>query len=133
MPSSHTYGKKDKLKSRKLIDKIFSEGQVVKAYPFRLHFLLHDEQALSTLQAAVSVSKRHFKKAVDRNRVKRLMREAYRLQNEELKSAAAHSKSNLAMMLIYNSRELPDQQFTSQKIAILLQKVMPYLAGVPKQ
>jgi len=70
----HTYGKHEKLKSRKLIEEVFTKGQVVKAYPIRLHYLIHDNEEYSPLQAGVSVSKRNFKRAVDRNRVKRLLK-----------------------------------------------------------
>jgi len=68
-----TYKKKEKLKSKKLIDQMFTEGQSVSAYPLRLIYLptvFNDDIIVKT---GVSVSKRNFKTAVDRNRIKRLL------------------------------------------------------------
>jgi len=73
-----TFGKPEKLKSRKLIGKLFEEGKSVKKFPIRLVYLQTDHTSNFPIQAAFSVPKRNFKKAVDRNRIKRLLREAYR-------------------------------------------------------
>lgn len=123
MSKVYTYSKAEKLKSRKLIAQLFDDGLVVKSYPFRLHYILHSGEADSPLQAGVSVSKRYFKKAVDRNRVKRLIREAYRLQNQELKNSEVLKSTNLAMMIIYSNKDLPDQDFVNRKILNLLHKL----------
>ncbi|HLT32868.1 MAG TPA: ribonuclease P protein component [Aquaticitalea sp.] len=76
----YTFNKKEKLKSEKLIAQLFDEGQSVAAYPLRLVYLPTTFDDGTKIKTGVSVSKRHFKKAVDRNRLKRLMRESYRLQ-----------------------------------------------------
>ena len=75
----YTYPKNEKLKSKKLIDQLFSEGQSVSTFPLRLVYLsiTFDDTVLA--KTGVSVSKKNFKNAVDRNRIKRLLREAYRL------------------------------------------------------
>ncbi|MFY0603991.1 MAG: ribonuclease P protein component [Flavobacteriaceae bacterium] len=74
-----TLGKAERLKSRKLIGKLFEEGSSLKVYPFKLVYLKTTHTSEFPVQAAFSVPKRKFKKAVDRNRIKRLLREAYRL------------------------------------------------------
>ena len=79
-----TFGKQEKLKSRKLIERLFEEGKSVKKYPIRLVYLQTDHTSDLPAQVGFSVPKRHFKRAVDRNRIKRLLREAYRIQKKEL-------------------------------------------------
>lgn len=79
-----TFGKQEKLKSRKLIEKLFTEGSSVKKFPVRLVFLQTEHTSDFPVQVGFSVPKRNFKKAVDRNRIKRLLREAYRLQKNSL-------------------------------------------------
>ncbi|WP_317045208.1 ribonuclease P protein component [Formosa algae] len=78
----HTYGKTEKLKSKITIEKLFTEGKSVSAYPLRLVYLKTSFEDNVTIKAGVSVSKRNFKLAVDRNRIKRLLREAYRLNKK---------------------------------------------------
>ena len=76
----YTLGKEERLKSRKLIEKLYKEGNSVKAFPLRIIFLRTKHTSNYPAQAGFSVPKRNFKLAVDRNRIKRLMRETYRLQ-----------------------------------------------------
>lgn len=75
-----TLGKKERLKSRKLIGRLYTEGNSVKAFPLRMVYLQTEHRSDFAAQVGVSVPKRNFKKAPDRNRLKRLMRETYRLQ-----------------------------------------------------
>ena len=78
----HTLGKEERLCSRKAIEDLFSGGhQSVSAYPIRAVFMPREQ---SGVRIMVSVSKRYFKRAVKRNRIKRQLREAYRLQKEAL-------------------------------------------------
>lgn len=78
----HTLGKEERLKSKKLIEKLYTEGNSVKAFPLRMMYLKTSHTSKYPAQVGVSVPKRNFKLAVDRNRIKRLMRETYRLQKE---------------------------------------------------
>lgn len=75
-----TLGKAERLKSKKLIEKLFEEGSSLKVYPFKLTYLKTSHTSDNPVQVAFSVPKRRFKKAVHRNRVKRLLKEAYRLE-----------------------------------------------------
>lgn len=79
-----TFGKQEKLKSRKLIEKLFAEGNSVKKFPIRLVYLQTSHTSNFPVQASFSVPKRNFKRAVDRNRIKRLLREAYRHEKNGL-------------------------------------------------
>jgi|TARA_B110000240_G_C13335922_1_gene383339 ribonuclease P protein component len=78
----HTLGKLERLKSRKLIEKLYQDGSSVKSFPLRMVYLQTKHTSDFPAQIGVSVSKRNFKSAVDRNRIKRLLRESYRLQKE---------------------------------------------------
>jgi len=97
-----TYSRKDKLKSKKLIEQLFTEGKAVTAYPLRLVYLKTDFEDGSQLKTSVSVSKRLHKTAVARNRIKRLLREAYRL-NKPLDFN--NSCGSYAFMILYLSKD----------------------------
>jgi len=78
----YTLGKQERLKRRKLIEKLYSEGKSVKSFPLRMMYLQTQHTSDFPCQVGVSVPKRNFKFAVSRNRIKRLLRESYRLQKE---------------------------------------------------
>lgn len=80
---SFSFPKSEKLKSRKAIELLFEEGKTISIFPIKL-FYLSVENSEKT-QAGFTVSKRNFNKAVDRNRIKRQLRESYRLQKHLLK------------------------------------------------
>ena len=73
-----TLGKEERLKSRKIIGRLYTEGKSVKAFPLRMVYLQTEHTSSFPTQMGVSVPKRNFKRAVDRNRIKRLIRESYR-------------------------------------------------------
>ena len=79
---------------------------------------------LPPLQAGFGATTRHFKKAVDRNRIKRLTREAYRLQRQALFDQLLAKKRSLAVFFIYTGKELPEYGTVTEKIAVALQKLM---------
>lgn len=114
-----SFPRKEKLKSRKLIETVFSEGAAVSKYPLKLVYLSATLPEEVPVQVAVSVPKRRFKKAVDRNRIKRLMRESWRLQKSQW---IPELKSPYAFMFIYTGKELPEQQELSKKMQQLMQK-----------
>jgi ribonuclease P protein component len=112
----YTYPSTEKLKSRKQIKSLFEEGKHVKTAHLRLIFLPF-ELADSHLKIGVSVSKRHFKLATDRNRIKRLTREAYRLNQHQLKALLP---SSFVMMLIYQSTKMPTYNTIDEEFKMLL-------------
>jgi ribonuclease P protein component len=80
-----TLGKEERLKSRKQIEKLFAEGKSFAVNPFRVYFIVHGPLTIDHgLLFGVGVSNKNFKHAVERNRIKRLTREAWRLQKNEL-------------------------------------------------
>ncbi|MEQ9261844.1 MAG: ribonuclease P protein component [Owenweeksia sp.] len=94
------FGKAEKLKSRKWIEQIFTEGKSIKAYPVLAVYRSFEEQNQVKIKAGFSVSKRKFRKAVDRNLLKRRMREAYRLNKAKL-DVLAESGKTIGVMFIY--------------------------------
>ena len=112
-----TLEKADKLKRRKLIEQLFSEGDRVKSYPFHMVFLPVDYEKITTLQVGFSVPKRNIKLAVNRNRIKRLMREVYR-KNKNIFSENLNEK--YIFMIVYTARnemEYADLELAMKKIA----------------
>ena len=111
----YTLGKQERLKSRKLIDQLFKEGLFFNFFPIRVVWH-YQQSSTAKLQAGFAVSTRHFKKAVDRNRIKRLMREAYRLQKNDLQDDIENSGHQLAVFLIYVGKEIPDYLLIKEKM-----------------
>ena len=81
------------------------------------------ENAEAVLQTGFGVSAKHFKKAVDRNRIKRLMREGWRLQKNDL-TEKLKGQQQLAVFFIYVGNELPDHQLVFDKIGAALKRLI---------
>ncbi len=104
--SHYTFSRAERLKSRKIIAELFRRGQTFGQYPLRLFWLpLPQDRMDAPVQAAFSVPRRKFKRAVDRNRIKRQMREAYRLQKPALYRRLEGHPDACALMLLYVGKE----------------------------
>jgi len=119
-----TLGKDERLKSRKLIERVFREGKSFALFPFRVYYAPLPAIVPVFLQAGFGAGSRNFKKAVDRNRIKRLTREAYRLQKQGLQDHLRDKGRPLAVFFIYVGKELPDQELIRTKIGLILQKLI---------
>lgn len=122
MSKQFTLGKEERLKSRKQTELVFSEGKKFTLAPFRVYYLSIKDQ-LNVLQFGVGVSTKNFKKAVDRNRIKRLAREAYRLQKKILEKKLIEANSYLTVFFIYTGKELPEYKDINDKIGRVLNKL----------
>ena len=105
----HTLGKASRLKSRKQLDELFRSGKSFNLPPYRVLFTtepLSGEKA-PVLQIGVGASSRHFKHAVDRNLVKRRIREAYRTRRHALETLLREQGSSMRLFFICTAREVP--------------------------
>jgi ribonuclease P protein component len=127
-----TLGRQERLKSRKLIERVFREGKSFALFPFRVFYLFVRTPLPAgqpPLQAGFGASARNFKRAVDRNRIKRLTREAYRLQKQDLQDRLKEKGQALALFFVYTGKDLPGAAVVSEKIGLALQKVVKETAS----
>lgn len=128
MAKQFTLGKNERLKSRKQIEQLFSEGKRFAVVPFRIFYLFNEQTENDNMQNllhfGVGVSAKNFRKAVDRNRIKRLMREAWRLQKNELKEKLRFFNRQLNVFFIYTGKELPDYNIVFNKTGTGIKKII---------
>jgi len=114
-----SFSSKEKVKSKKLIEQMFAEGHSVSVFPLRLVFLQTSFDDGTTIKTGVSVSKRNFKNAVDRNEVKRLLREAYRLNKDTYFN---NITTQYAFMILYIGNEKPTLKQLEARMKLLFEK-----------
>ncbi len=149
----HTLGKAEKLKSRKQIEKLFASGKGFTVFPFKVVYLMEERQRttdqsklatidggqstgqgkqteddisrkdLSPVQIGVTVSSRHFKHAHDRNRIKRLMREVYRVQKNTLLDVTIAKNLQLSVFFIFIDKSLPTFVVLNQAMSSCLSRL----------
>jgi len=115
-------GKTERLKSRKQIDTLFETGKKIAQFPFRLLYLA--EPGKGEIKAGFTVSSKNFPRAVDRNRIKRLSRESYRLQKKELETVTLKNGSGLYLFFIYTGREIISYEEISAGLKQVLDKLI---------
>jgi ribonuclease P protein component len=123
--ASATFSKKERIVSRKLIEQLFSKGNShsTSAFPLRVVYMEKDrDEGEEPVQIMISVSKRHFKRAVKRNRVKRQIREAYRHHKNILLGSVPEGKQ-VAAAFIWLADELCDSSQVESSVRLLLGKV----------
>ena len=120
---NNTYPRTEKLKSRKLIQQLFAEGKTVTASPVKCFYLVNPSDLIETLQTGVGASARNFKKAVHRNRIKRLLREAYRLNNQTLHQKLEEKKIRVALFILFIGKELPTLPIIETAVQAALEKL----------
>ncbi len=122
----YTLTKNEKIKHRKQIEFLFKNAQSFNVYPLRVLYLFAPENDVN-VQVGFTVSTRYFKNAVDRNRIKRLMREAYRLQKNDLISKVEKHNKKLQVFFIFSGNELPEYAVVYTKMEQSLSKLIKNL------
>ena len=111
------FGKEYKLCSRRLIEEVFKKGSSVKAFPLKLIYLPNDFTTSSKcFQIAISVPKRNFRSAVDRNYIKRLLREAIRKNKLLIEPYLIEHDKKLALFLIFGDKQMPELELLDKRI-----------------
>ena len=118
----NTFSKEEKLKKKNLITELFASGKSASVFPLKMVYLENDHDSPFKIQVGVSVSKRNFKSAVDRNRIKRLMRESYR-KNKYLIYNDDDTKKHI-LMFIYQAKSEVSYQKMEEKMIDLIQKFL---------
>lgn len=116
---SFIYPKNEKLKSKRTIDLLFSEGKSVSKYPLRLVYVENPSEEKERIKMGVSVSKKYFKHAVDRNYFKRVLRECYRLNKHIL---IEKIEKPYAFMFFYQSKDRLTYHEINEKTILLFKK-----------
>lgn len=110
-----------------MIEQLFSEGNNFVISPYRIYYLLNPltiDHSPFSVQFGVGVSAKNFKKAVDRNRIKRLTKEVYRLQKKELQEKLKEKNLQLNIFFIYTAKELPELNTVKEKLAVILNRLI---------
>jgi ribonuclease P protein component len=101
----------ERLKSRKQLSALFAEGKSLRVFPIRFIWMSGTQGGTYPVRVAFNASKKHWKRAVDRNLLKRRMREAYRFQKGILYSAVTHSDTQILLACLYTAESiLPFEQ-----------------------
>ena len=129
--ASPTFNKRERIVSRKLIEQLFSKGSSFSVSAFPLRIVVMETARMADdipVQVLVSVSKRHFKHAVDRNRVKRQVREAYR-HHKQILTEKVQQEQTLAIAFIWLADELHESVTVEKSVKRLLGKVAEQFRG----
>lgn len=122
MSQSFTYNKTEKLKSRKQLDIVFKSRKSFLVFPLKVFLVFEEISQDNIIQCGVGVSKKHFSKAVERNRIKRMLRENYRLNKVVLHKTITAKR--LSFFILYIDKVIPDKSnLLDDKIKKVMEKI----------
>jgi ribonuclease P protein component len=119
-----TFGRSERLKSEKAIEALFETGKSLYLQPIRLIFKQNLSAENSNTKVGFAVPKKNFKRAVDRNLLKRRMREAYRLNKPILFPDNSEHAVTMDIMLVYQGQKIEDFTIIKDSIGSLLKKLL---------
>lgn len=130
---NRTFPKSEHLYGIKTIERLYNQGSVFVSYPFRVvYFMVEDKTESVPVRVMVGVSKKKFKNAVDRNRIKRLMRETYRLNKSRLIEFMRENDLNVHLAFQYISDEVIPFAEMNSKMEKALTKLITIISEKPK-
>jgi len=118
------FGKEYKLCNKQQIDALFAQGRAQKQYPLLVRYNLHSLNTTTSFQIVIAAPKRTFKTAIQRNRIKRICREAVRKNKSELESYLKEQNQQLGIFLLYTGKEEIEPAKLEQKTAALFRKII---------
>lgn len=120
----YTFKKEERLCNKKLLDELFNNGSSFLLYPFRFTSLLSTDDPDIPVRVVINVSKRRFKKATDRNLIKRRIREAYRLhKDEQLYSFFLENNLQIILSINYIGKEISEYILIEKKLKASIDKL----------
>ncbi|MBI9034924.1 MAG: ribonuclease P protein component [Bacteroidales bacterium] len=122
-----TFHKREKLNNHSLIRRVFNEGESVYVHPFKIYVLETKLETSFPAQVLISVPKRYFKKAVDRNRLKRLFRESYRMNKDQLYVELCNRSLQLGLGFVYIHKEISDLKKINKSITKAIPLLIKFL------
>ena len=121
----YTFSKEEKLCSKKIISGLFQPGFFISKYPIRFHIVFTELPVTAVpAQAMFVVGKKKFKRAVDRNRIKRMLRELYRLHKHKWYDALNKMGKTAAIAVFYTGDNLPDYKLLEQRFLLALKQLI---------
>jgi ribonuclease P protein component len=127
MTGTFSYNKFEKLKSRKQIELLFAKGKSISAFPVKVFYLPVENTPMHPVKVGVGVSARNFKKAVDRNTIKRRMREAYRLHKLPLHEHLVAQQKSVAVFILWIDKQMPTTAALQDLMPAVIEKLIKQL------
>jgi ribonuclease P protein component len=119
-----TFSRNERLRNDRIIHALFAGKKTFFEYPFRVIWIFTESKEESPVQVLLSVPKYNFKKSVDRNLLKRRMKEAFRLNKHSLYQEITNSQHKLAVCITFTAKEILPFDLIQQKIIIILQRLI---------
>ncbi len=119
-----TFCKEERLTNKKIINSIFTKGNSAFIYPFNVKWSFIESKSEFPLQILITIPKRNFKKAVDRNKLKRCIREAYRLNKNIFSNKVISNDKKIVFTLIYTEKEILNFKMIQEKIILVLHRLV---------
>lgn len=130
MPGRFTFSKEEKLYSRKAISLLFEKGRSFRHGSYKIIWMKDKKNSSLPARTAISVGKKNIRSAVNRNRIKRLIREAWRKNKHQLYSCLEDHDIQINIMIIFSGGKIPEYTHTEEQIKVLIEKFSLHLTGI---